>query len=107
MAKPKRAEKKKDAPEKQSGEQQDLFELLGSKGKEIAAAAVIYKKHHQVRLSATKREVEQKTIILDLVKQAKIKGLPNGHTKFTGGVIEIDIEPRGELVKVKEVKEDW
>ncbi len=93
---------KKKSKKKEEGEQQELFELLGDDAKEIKTAGRLYKKHQKIRLEALKNEIAQKGIILELVDKAGLQRLEDGKIKFKVDGMEIEIEPRDDLVKVKE-----
>ncbi len=101
MAKNKKAAKKKKEP----GEQTELFELLGEHAAEIKAAGKLYKKHQKIRIEALKNEIAQKTIIRELADKAGLQRMPDGKIKFKVDGMEIEIEPRDDVVRVKETKQ--
>ncbi len=93
---------KKKKKETESGEQLELIDVSPENAKPIIAAARAYKKHQAVRLSALAKEIKQKQVILELVKEAKLQPLDNGVIKFECDGVVISITPRDELVKVSE-----
>ena len=95
------AKKKK---KKEKGEQQELFELLGEHAAEIKAAGKLYKKYQKTRIEALKNEIAQKTIIRELADKAGLQRMPDGKIKFKVDGMEIEIEPRDDVVRVKELK---
>ncbi len=90
---------------KEAGEQLQLIEVGPKDGKEILAAAKIYKKHQKARLAAAAKEADQKTLILELVDKADLQRLAGGVIKFEIEGIPIKITPRDQLVQVGEAKE--
>ena len=90
---------------KETGEQLELIDVGPKDGKEIMAAARLYQKHQAARLKALEKEIEQKTLILELVKKAKLQPLAGGVIKFRLDGMTITIKPRDELVQVKETME--
>jgi hypothetical protein len=104
MAK-KKVAKKKVAPPKEKGEQQELFELLGEHAAEIKQAGKLYKKYQKTRLESLKLEIAQKTVIRELAKKANLQRMSDGVIRFKVDGMEIEIEPRDDVVRVKEKKE--
>ncbi len=90
---------------KDAGEQLELIDVGPEHGKEILAAAKIYKKHQKARLAAAAKEGEQKKLILELVEKAHLQRLAGGVIKFELEGIPITITPRDELVQVGEAKD--
>ena len=94
--------KKKKAKKKESGEQAELFEIHGANAKKIIEAATLYKKYQKSRLAVAAKEAEQKTLILELVKEADLQVLAGGKIKCTVDGMTITVTPRDELVQVTE-----
>lgn len=82
--------------------QMDLIDISPKNAKPIIAAARIYKKYQLERLSALASEKKQKAKVLRLVKEANLQPLEGGIIKFICNGVEISVEPRDELVKIKE-----
>ncbi len=87
---------------KGKGEQEELFELLGDEAKQIIAAAKLYKKYQKARIAALAKEIEQKKLILELVKKANLQVLADGKIKCRVDGMTITVTPRDELVQVSE-----
>lgn len=92
------------AKKKDAGEQAELFKLLGEYAGEIKESAIRYKKFQKTRIGALKREIAEKTIIRDLANKAGLQRMPDGKIKFKVDGVEIEIEPRDDVVRVKEPK---
>ncbi len=88
----------------ETGEQLQLIDVGPKDGKEIMVAAKSYQKHQTARLKSLEKEMEQKTLILELVKKANLQPLAGGVIKFRLDGMTITIKPRDELVRVKEDK---
>lgn len=84
--------------------QMDLLEVGPENLEQITPHLRKYKAAMKDRLAALKIEIKQKQIILDLIQQAELQPLPNGHIKFQCEGLEIDLEPRDVVIHVKEVK---
>ena len=97
--------KKTESEANASGEQLDLIDVSPKNAKPIIQAARIYKKHQTARIAALNKEIEQKQKILELVKEANLQPLEGGKIKFEYDGVTISIEPRDELVKVKDKAE--
>ena len=95
--------KKRGRPPKE--EQLDLIDVHPKNAKPIVEAARLYKKYQAIRLSALKKEVEQKNTVLSLVKDAKLQPLEGGKIRFKYDGVTISVTPRDELVKVKDESE--
>jgi hypothetical protein len=95
--------KAKEAKEK--GEQLDLIDVAPKNAKAIIAEARLYKENSSKRISYLVKEKEHKHNILELVKAAKLQPLDGGKIKFEYDGVMISIEPRDELVKVKDKTE--
>ena len=89
---------------KKADKQLDLIDVLPEKCKPIIEVARRYKKVQQERLAALKEETELKQKVLGLVKNAGLKPLADGIIRFTCDGFTISVEPRDELIKVKELQ---
>ena len=87
------------------GEQLDLIDLAPENAKAIVAAARIYKMRQKERLEALKMEIAEKQKVLALVRDAKLKPLPDGKIRFKYDGFTISVTPRDELIQVKEAVE--
>lgn len=90
--------------EAEVGEQMDLMDVAPENAKEIITAGKLYKKYQAARIAAGVKEVDQKTLILELVKKAKLPVLAGGKIKFEYDGFKITVTPRDELVQVTEKK---
>ena len=88
--------------EETTGEQLDLIDVAPKNAIVIIDAARIYKKLMLVRLKASKKETEQKTEVLKLVREAKLQPLEGGKIRFKYDGVTISVTPRDELVQVLE-----
>ena len=95
--------KKKDqmAEEVERQEQMDLIEVHPENAKAIVVAAKLYKRFQNARLTALAKEVAQKQVVLNLVREADLKPLNGGKIKFNYDNVKISVTPRDVLVKVK------
>lgn len=84
----------------------DLIEIKPENAKVILKAAKAYKRAQKERLAALEVEVKEKQKVLELVKAAKLQPLENGNIRFRLDGVTISIQPRDELVKVKEDNEE-
>lgn len=89
----------------EGGEQLDLIDTQPENAKAIIQAAQLYRKYQAARQKALVKEVEQKQVILELVKAADLQRLAGGKIKFKCGDLAITITPRDELVQVVQVQE--
>ena len=87
------------------GEQLPLIDVTPEGAGPIIAAARIYKKHLRARLAASKKEVEQKQVVLDLVRKENFTPLEGGVIRFEHEGVTICVTPRDELVQIKEKEE--
>lgn len=87
---------------KEQGDQLDLIDVNPENAKEIVVAARLYQKYQTARVKALAKEIEQKRLILELVKAANLQTLEGGKVKFNVDGITITVTPRDELVQVKE-----
>ena len=85
---------------KQVKGQQDLIDVTPENVKELIDAAVLYKKYQKERMAASDREVEQKTLIRELMRKADLQQLAGGKIKFEHDGFKITVTPRDELVEV-------
>lgn len=94
---------KKEKPEtKEKGEQLDLIDVAPENLKAIVKEVRIYKKHQSDRLSALKKEVEQKERIKALVHETKLQRLQDGTIKFEADNAIICVSPQDDLITIKE-----
>lgn len=93
---------KKEAKGKEKGEQLDLINVAPKNAKAIIAEARLFKENSSKRISFLAKEKEHKHNLLELVKAAKLQPLNGGKIEFEYDGLVISIEPRDELVKVKE-----
>jgi len=96
--------KKKDRTSRstEAGEQLEMFDVRPKQGKAIVEAVRLYKKYQQARIEALDKEIEQKKVILKLVKEENLQPLATGQIKFEFGGITVSVMPRDELVQVKD-----
>ena len=87
---------------KAKGEQLALIEVGPENLEHIAKEVRIYKKHQANRLSALKKEVEQKEKIKALVKEADLQRLKDGTIKFEADHAIICVAPQDDLITIKE-----
>ena len=102
MAKKKQTEK---TETKKRGEQLDLIDVRPENVKPILQATRLYKKFQAARLSAGNKEVAQREVVLQLVKEAKLQPLPDGKIRFKCNGVIITITPRDALITIKEKTE--
>lgn len=88
--------------ETEQGKQMDLIDVAPENAKVIIAAARIYKRFMLARQKAGAKEVQQKTEVLRLVREAKLQPLPGGKIKFKYDGFIISVTPRDELVRIIE-----
>ncbi len=91
---------KKDA--KPKGEQLALIDVAPENAKPIIEAARLYKKYQATRIAAGVKESDQKKLIIQLVKDAKLQTLAGGKVKFEYDNVMVTVTPRDELVQVKD-----
>ena len=89
--------------EKKEGEQLELIDVAPENAKPIMEAARKYKHFQTERLGFLKKEIEQKVLLLELVKKADLQTLAGGKIKFEYDGLRINITPRDELVQVTEI----
>ncbi len=88
--------------EKSSADEQGyLIDVHPENEKEILAKARAYRGAVIVRLEASKEEVELKSALLELVKDADLQPMADGKIKFSLDGLKITITPRDMLVQVK------
>ena len=87
------------------GEQLDLIDVKPKNAKAITTAAKLYRDFMAERQGYLAKEIEQKQIVLDLIKKSDLKPLADGKIKFVCDGLVITVTPRDELVQVKEAKE--
>lgn len=91
-------------PKATIGEQLTLIDVGPENLKKITPHAHRYRQLVKDRLALQKQEHEEKEEIHRLIKESGLKHLPNGHITFECEGLEIDIEPRDEIIHVKEIK---
>lgn len=91
---------------KKDGEQLNLIDVAPENAKPIIEAARLYKGYQSERLAALKKEIEQKTLIIELVKKADLQTLAGGKIRFEYDDVLVTITPRDELVKVTDKAKD-
>ncbi len=103
----KKAEAKtgKEKDDKEKGKQLDLIDVTPEEAKPIVQAARLYKVYQSARLKALKKEVEQKQLILDLVKKSNMQRLKNGVIRFEHDGTRITVTPQDDKITVKEEKQ--
>lgn len=87
------------------GEQLDLIDVGPANFKAIKPVAKKYRLIVKERLAAQAKEVELKTELLALVKDAHMQHLDDGTIQFRVDGMLITITPRDELIKVKDDEE--
>jgi len=90
---------------KNSEEQLDLIDVHPENEKAIVSAAKMYKKYQAARLGALAKEVEQKKLLLSLIRDAKLKPLDDGRIKFSCDNFVITVTPADMKINVKEKDE--
>lgn len=98
------AKTKKTEP-KESGEQLNLIDVQPENAKPIIQAARLYKKFQAARIAALKKEVDQKQVVLRLVREANLQPLDDGKIRFEYDNVMVSVTPRDELIKVKDKAE--
>ena len=91
--------------DKEAGDQLDLIDVAPKNAKPIIAAARLYRKHLSARLAVQKKENDQKQVVLELVRNAKLQTLDGGKIKFIHDGVTISVEPRDALIKIEEKDE--
>lgn len=94
--------KKKENPKVEKGEQIPLIDVLPEKAKPILRIVKQYKAVQKTRIEALAKEKELKQKVLDEVKKAGFKALDDGTIKFVVEGFTISVEPRDEVIKIKE-----
>ena len=84
----------------------DLIDVSPKNAKPIIQAARLYKKYQAARQAALVKEIEQKQVILELVKKAELQTLAGGKIKFEHDGVTVSVTPRDELVSVKDAAGD-
>jgi hypothetical protein len=90
--------------EEQKEEQMVLMDTGPENLKEIVKAVRVYKGHQSDRIIAGKKEVKQREIVRELVKNSKLKRLKNGSIKFEADGSEFCVTPQDDLITIKEKK---
>ena len=89
---------------KDAGEQLELIDVGPKNLKGILAAVRVYKHHQKARLGSLKKEIAEKQHVLELTKAAKLVPLKDGVIRFECDGKIISIEPRDEVIRIKEAK---
>lgn len=89
---------------KEPGEQQELFDVVGEGAPELQAAGLVYRKHLKIRQVALKEEVKQKEIMRDIISKMGLQRMPDGKIRFTSGGLEFEVEPKDDIIRVKDKK---
>lgn len=97
--------KKKKAETKAGGEQPYLIDVLPKEAKAVVREARRYKELQSARLAALSKETAQKQKVLELVKAMKLQPLKDGKVRFEHDGVLVSVEPRDELIKVKDKTE--
>lgn len=103
--KEKEKELKEQAEQSAAGEQLDLIDVTPENLKKIIPVARAYRKVVKERVEFTNRETALKTDLLNLIKEAKLKRLPNGNIKFKCDGLTITVTPTDEKISIKEEKD--
>lgn len=90
---------------KKAGEQGQLIDTVPENFKELVEAGHLYKEYQAERMAALQKEIDQKKLILELMKKAGLQTLEGGKMKFEHDGLKISVTPRDELVKVVEKAE--
>lgn len=88
----------------ESGEQLDLIDVQPENQKKIKTVAKRYRAAQKARISALEKEIEEKELLLGLIREANLKMI-DGKIKFSIDGMTITVTPRDELVKVKEAED--
>jgi hypothetical protein len=96
----------KKKPESTMGEQLNLIEVTPENAKKIVGAARRYKTAQAERITALVIEKTEKQKLLQMVKDAKLQRLEDGTIRFKVDGLTIEVQPRDDLVKVKENGEE-
>ena len=86
--------------------QLELIQTLPDNIQEIVDVALEYQECKIGRQNILKKEVELKDKLKTMVKEAKLQPLKDGVIRFKHDGVLIQITPRDELIKVKEVSEE-
>lgn len=90
------------------GEQLKLIETGPEHSDEIIECAKRYKEYQRERMVSGKAESDEKKKLLEIVKNEQLQRLEDGVIRFNLGGFLISVEPRDEVVKVKEIlDESW
>ena len=103
--KEKEKELKVQAEQSTAGEQLELIDVTPENLKKIIPVARAYRKVVKERVEFTNRETALKADLLNLVKEAKLKRLPNGKIRFKSEGLTITITPMDEKISIKEEKD--
>ena len=87
---------------KEKDEQLDLIDVAPENAKDIARVGRLYKKAQSARIAAGNEEVKLKSQIKEFVEEAHLQRGEDGAIRFTCDSLEISIEPRDDVVKVKD-----
>lgn len=105
MAKKRKKAKKTGMAKKVAeGEQLDLIDVLPENAKGIIAEVKLYKKYQNARREYLKKEVQQKTRVLELIKAAKLTRMDDGKIRFKYEGYIVVVTPRDDLIRISEQK---
>lgn len=93
------AEKKEKIPEGQM----DLIEVHDEEVKPIIQAARRYKELVKKRMAALEKEVKQKQVVINLIKEANLQKLDGDVIHFKHDGLDIKLTPGNDSIKVTEV----
>lgn len=104
----KKREQEQDASEVEtsaSGEQLDLIDVTPENMKKMIPIARAYRKIVKDRVQFTNKETELKNKLLQAVKDANLKRLPDGRIRFRCDGLTVTVTPCDEKISVKEDKD--
>lgn len=89
-----------------SGEQLELIDVTPENLKKIIPIARAYRKIVKDRVQFTNKETELKNKLLQLVKDAELKRLPDGKIRFKCDGLTVTVTPCDEKISIKENKDN-
>ena len=87
-------------------DQMDLIDVSPKNKKAMLKIAGEYKECQRQRIRFLKEEIERKTKLLGLIRDAKLQPNEDGVISFRLDGVKITVTPRDELLRVKDEAED-